>query len=127
VFAPRLILSAEGALTSEAIAVCLAALTHWNAILMRASELPGLYASGVRYREEPGEDWRDAIEVLARGAGDCEDLACYRAAELQISGEAGACAIPVEVGRAGAERQFHIVVRRANGRIEDPSAVLGMR
>ena len=126
-FAPRLVLSADGgALTSEAIAVCLAALTRWNVVIMRVQDFPRLYASGVRYRVEKGEDWRDACEVIARGQGDCEDLACYRAAELQCTGEP-AQAIPIEVGRDGDRREFHVVVRRANGTIEDPSAVLGMR
>lgn len=38
--------------------------------------LPPLYASGVRYREDPPghEDWRDIYQVYARGFGDCLPL-----------------------------------------------------
>lgn len=94
-------------------------------------QLPDLYASGVRYRQEqakqcwhpiPGgcEDWNSAWEVVRQGVGDCEDLACYRAADLIRAGErARAIARKTRTG-------WHIVVRRENGSIEDPSANLGM-
>lgn len=88
--------------------------------------LPPLYASGVRYkRERPGpyEAWNAPIAALADGTGDCEDLAAWRAAELQVSGlDPDASA---GLRRAG-PRSFHAVVVRGSGEIEDPSAVLGM-
>lgn len=102
----------------------------WQMRNMRA-QVPPLYASrisrldrhDVHYqREERGhEEWLTAVLVAKQGAGDCEDLACYRAAELIVSGETAARAIPMRT-RAG----WHIVVRRADKSIEDPSSRLGM-
>ena len=49
-------------------------------------EAPMLYDSGVRYMEEPPgqEDWQDIPTCLKMRAGDCEDLACWRVAELRV-------------------------------------------
>lgn len=94
------------------------ALTLWNRRHLRASgPVPPLYRTRVRYRrEKPGrEQWMPIPLVLAQGYGDCEDLACWRAAEI------GGRAVPLRV-RTG----WHIVVRRPDGRIEDPSRRLGM-
>lgn len=87
--------------------------------------LPKLYESGVRYKREPmgQEVWQLVKETLRKKSGDCEDLAAFRAAELREGGERGARAVMVEV----APGMIHCVVRRANGKIEDPSAKLGMR
>jgi type II secretory pathway pseudopilin PulG len=85
--------------------------------------LPPIYAAGVRYiRRDPNERWQLPSETMARGGGDCEDLATWRAAELRIGGEAAR----VIVYRS-APGVLHAVVRRADGRIEDPSRRLGMR
>lgn len=84
-----------------------------------------LYAARVRYvRERPGrERWQLPSETRARGLGDCEDLGTFRAAELQLSGEdPGARATFVRTG----PNTLHCIVRRGNGRIEDPSKRLGM-
>jgi hypothetical protein len=105
---------------------------------------PSLYESGVVYeREPPGrEDWQDILTTLRRGSGDCEDLATWRVADLRVRGidarafgqprpmvlpttcEAGAvaCDDTPQVGTL-----WHILVRLPDGRIEDPSKVLGMR
>jgi hypothetical protein len=84
----------------------------------------GLYSSGVVYRREPlgREIWQSAWQTLMRGHGDCEDLVAWRVAELWVAGETGAmpkCYAP----RPGL---IHCVVRRASGKIEDPSKKLGM-
>lgn len=52
--------------------------------------VPPLYASGVRYQEDPPgrEDWRDCFEVLARGVADCDQLVAYRVGELRANGTA---------------------------------------
>jgi len=92
---------------------------------------PHLYSSGVRYAREP---WSAAIEefasvpvVLSRGWGDCDDLACWRAAELTAAGElAEPYVYETPTSRVDA-RRWHVIVRTATGRVEDPSAVLGMR
>jgi len=93
-------------------------------LLRRKPNCPKLYASGVRYRAEPPgrERWLTIPRVLRAGVGDCEDLAAWRAAELQVAGVA-AQAIVIRSG----PRKFHAVVRWPDGRIEDPSKKLGMK
>lgn len=92
---------------------------------MREKRLPPLYGGTIRYVREPmsRERWQSADETASRGQGDCEDLAAYRVAELHAQGERAAT-IAV---RVISPQLMHIVVRRANGMIEDPSAQLGMK
>lgn len=99
-------------------------LVRVNVALLGRSQLPPLYRSGVRYRREAvgAERWQTAEQVYSARVGDCEDLACWRAGELRRAGERRAVAF---AARAGAHT-WHVRVRRADGRIEDPSAVLGM-
>lgn len=93
-------------------------------ILKRNPRMPALYESGVRYVPEPAgmEKWLTYDQVLRAGKGDCEDLAAARAAELH---RVGIKAWPIVI-RTGRKR-FHAVVRWPDGRIEDPSKILGMR
>lgn len=90
---------------------------------------PLLYTTGVRYKaEDPGlEEWRSCPVVLERGKGDCEDLACWRAAELRM--REGIAAKPKVIRQPSqpGKRLYHIVVSLPNGRIEDPSKRLGMK
>lgn len=105
----------------------LRALTLHNVDLMREYGAPPLYAAGVRYqREEPKmEMWRDVRYVLEHGHGDCEDLAAYLAAQYVLAGDRRAR--PVIRGRWRDDKwTYHVVVRRGDGRIEDPSRRLGM-
>lgn len=91
----------------------------------RGRTVPRLYASGVRYRREaPGaESWDTWDRVLARGWGDCEDLASWRAAELRVTGgDPGARPVVIRTGPG----MLHAVVRRSSGALEDPSRRLGM-
>lgn len=99
-------------------------LTRLNEEMLSLSHFPRLYESGARYRKEKEDTWRHADDVLCSGWGDCEDLAAWRAAELRVSGEDPDAR--VYVYRSGPQR-FHAVVARGNGRIEDPSIILGMR
>lgn len=111
--APRAVMLAE---LVQALARC-------NARLVSGGSIPPLYRSGVRYRRERGrEEWRDAPEVARSGYGDCEDLAAYRVGELLAAGEAARA----HVYRA-APGLWHVVVKRGDGSIEDPSRKLGMR
>lgn len=100
---------------------------------------PKLYASGVRYRPEPDgqtfngapcEEFAAIPVVLARKFGDCDDLAPFRVAELVRAGEKAKIRVQWRARRnpdgSLGRKYFHIVVRRANGVIEDPSALLGM-
>lgn len=95
-----------------------------NVALMRTrSQLPPLYASGVRYQRERGtERWQTCEQVFSARVGDCEDLAAWRVAELHQAGEVDAAPIVTRTGR----KLWHVRVRRADGTIEDPSRILGM-
>lgn len=118
-------------------------------LLVSRPDLPGLYASGVRYRRERDETWCDYLTMLAQGQEDCDGLAAARAGELLARGwkalkrgEPGYRAartlrprsIRAEVmlrTRAGAGEPglYHCIVRyRIAGRWfrDDPSARLGM-
>jgi hypothetical protein len=90
-----------------------------NYVELQRFALPLLYDSGVTYQREPRgrERWQTATETLRLQRGDCEDLAAWRAAELRFY--EGDPAI-VEIIRTG-PRQFHAVVMRGDGTIEDPS------
>lgn len=85
---------------------------------------PPLYESGVRYRRERAgrEDWLGPVDVLRLGHGDCEDLVAYLVAQYWFHGHLSVqphCYAP----RPGL---VHCVVRHSDGRIEDPSKMLGM-
>ena len=104
------------------------ALVVVNRLYLRSHHVPPLYKSGVRYLQEPAdgkpEEFAAIPVVLARGWGDCDDLAPYRVAELQEAGEKAR--IRITWRRVGKRRTYHVLVRRADGRIEDPSRLLGM-
>lgn len=91
----------------------------------RALKVPPLYKSGVIYAREPNpgkECWSDAYTTWRRGNGDCDDLAGWLAAELQLS---GVDATPVLQVQSFKPARLHVVVKTPWG-IEDPSAKLGM-
>lgn len=115
--------------SNAAIAVMLDALYRLDLLLLQAKpNFPRLYDSGVRYRREPRgvEKWQDAAVTLARGYGDCEDLACWRAAELYTRDRIAA--VPRFTWRRlrDGATMYHIQVLWPNGHVEDPSARLGM-
>ena len=86
---------------------------------------PRLYESGCRYIPEgPIEEWQDVPRTLAKGGGDCEDLACYRVGELMAQGIRAFPFISWREGKRG--MIYHVTVRHPNGLIEDPSRALGM-
>ena len=100
---------------------------------------PPLYASHIRFRPEPWagklEEFAPAIKVLARGWGDCDDLLCYRAAELRAFGDrlAGTPPEMAKVRIYGRGKKMHAQVRRdprflqpGQIDIEDPSRLLDM-
>jgi len=99
-------------------------------------QLPLLYRSGVRWVRDtcnaPGvagacERFLSPLQVLREGKkGDCDDLGPWRAGELNL-GRGGprdrkARAVAIRSPGIG----WHVVVRRGNGTIEDPSKILGM-
>lgn len=90
-----------------------------------------LYESGVFYQAEPPgeEEWLDIPSLYKQGFGDCEDLACARAAELRF---AGIGAVPCIKHRKiptakGTLTLVHVLVLWPDGTVEDPSKVLGMK
>lgn len=89
-------------------------------------DTPYLYESGVRYAPEDGtEEWCDIPTILEKRAVDCEDLACYRIAELRMRKR-----VRCRPFIRWRYRLYHVLVAipRPNGRliIEDPSKRLGM-
>jgi hypothetical protein len=114
--------------SEQALRVLLDALFTIDRQWLRSNpNAPRIYSSGVFYRAEPiGEErWRDIPSVLREGWGDCEDLACWRAAEL-VEREGIAARPSYRWRRRPGISIYHIVVRLPNGRIEDPSRKLGM-
>jgi hypothetical protein len=112
----------------------LEALTTANvAYLLKHPHTPNLYESGVRYEEEPPgrDEWQDIPDTISRRTGDCEDLACWRVAELRVRGGQKHAMHGVTVAEIpGPDGKlvttFHIRVVHENGATEDPSRVLGM-
>jgi hypothetical protein len=103
------------------------ALTLTNVSYLRANPgSPSIYASGVVYREEGSpEIWRDIPTVTAHGWGDCDDLACWLAAELRVRHQRRAV---VSLQRQTTPGLWHAVVRDIDtGATLDPSRKLGMR
>lgn len=120
----------EQALSHKALCTLLTALTLIDIDYLRAHpEIPPLYEAGVRYEEEPigQEDWQDAATTFRMRYGDCEDLACWRAAEYNVRyGIAAKPTFTYKI-RGNGSYLYHITVRLPDGRIEDPSRRLGMR
>lgn len=105
----------------------LEALTEINHdYLIAFPDTPHLYDTNIIYNAEKGtETWQDIATTLRRGFGDCEDLAAYRCAELRAAGIAAKPYIRWRVS-GPKKSQYHAVVKLPDGRIEDPSAALGM-
>lgn len=99
-----------------------------NRLHLRANrKAPSLYDAGIVYRAEPPgvEELVDIPALLRRGHGDCMQLVAWRVAELREQGERASVAL-TRPKRSHNRRYFHVVVRRANGKTEDPSRLLGM-
>lgn len=97
-------------------------------MFLKNYRVPPLYMCGVRYRPEPDtgvEEFATIPVVLERKWGDCDDLACWRVAELREQGEKAKIRITWKRQPSGLWL-YHVVVRRGNGSVEDPSAKLGM-
>ena len=126
----RVVIGIPRPLTRAAMNHALEALVRINQDWLRDNpSAPPLYASGVRYAVEPVgfELWDPYALLLARGAGDCDDLAAARCAELrEREGELGARADCYPSSIRNGRRTWHAIVVRANGTVEDPSARLGM-
>jgi len=89
-------------------------------------ETPKLYESGVRYQNEKEELGLDIPSILKKKGSDCLNLCCWRVAELRQAGQKNARLRIIWKENPNGFRLFHVQVRHANGKIEDPSRLLGM-
>lgn len=115
-----------------------------------APPVPPVYASGVRYQEDPAgkEDWRDCLQVMQRGVGDCDQLVAWRLGELRVARIPAQAAIKwqhipkrvaISIMKADGTPAYpahmvpeeglwlvHCSVQHGDGTIEDISKNLGM-
>ena len=114
----------------------------------KGQPVPPLYASGVRYKEDPPgeENWKDCLAVLKDGFGDCDRLVSWRVAELRVAGIAAEPVIkwqqvpkdvmiglghPAHMVPEEGISMVHVCVgwpgwQQDESRVEDPSKLLGM-
>jgi hypothetical protein len=115
--------------SEKSLLLFLEGLTRHNQALLSQYKYPRLYQARVRYLHEEGtEEWLDIPHIVRAGWGDCEDLACWRAAELRRDGYA---ASPfVRFRYVGGSFRYHVLVEywdSSHTRFEeDPSLRLGM-
>lgn len=121
----------DRAWATERLQILLDAHTAIQRAYLRRHPVGSPYQAGVRYIREPAneEEWEEIGVQLAHGGADCEDLACWLAAHLQLSGVRAravpiAQPLPLDDGSLGI--LFHIVVRTPKGTL-DPSRDLGMK
>lgn len=105
--------------------------------LKRYPWIPALYKAGIPYKREvcrtdvPGacERFLSPLQLLAergRLGADCDDLAPWRAAERILGRHAPRDPDAMAVSIPSPGIGYHVIVRLGDGRIEDPSKVLGM-
>lgn len=97
---------------------------------------PQIYQSGIHYEPEAGtEDWLDIPNILNVPGGtfpgpwgDCEDLACWRTAELREDLHKPIKAKPFAKWRRKPDGAYgyHALTLLPDGRLEDASLILGM-
>ena len=115
--------------TLEVVQIAVAALFQADvAWLRRHPDAPRLRDARIPYVAEPrGEErFQDVVATIRRGRGDCEDLACWLAAEMVVRD--GIQARPEVWWRKGpaGDDLFHVVVRLPDGSLRDPSREAGM-
>lgn len=120
----------ERNLSNEMLQVLLDALAAIDCeLLARRPDIPDIYASGVRYEEEPPgcEDWQDAATCLRMGKADCDDLSCWLTAQRRVREGVDARSVWKSKKREDGGYLYHILTKLPDGRVEDPSYVRGMR
>lgn len=122
-------------IAGQAFTLFLGALAAWNEALYRlfaslGRPLPSVYEAAVYVPEQEGrEEWLDVLELLVRGKGDCEDLACAEVGRLRSLGIAAVPGFHARrvVDPLGRESWiYHVFVIYPNGSLDDPSRALGM-
>lgn len=71
------------------------------------------------------EEWKAIPYCIEDGFADCEDLACWLAAQRLVR-QGIECRPAFSFRNVGRMSIYHIVCRHPDGTIEDPSRVLGM-
>src|SRR5260221_1899427 len=107
---------------AETLGYALDASAHVAKRQVQSGRLPQLAraidSGRVRWRPEPQKQGFEGFDlpddVLARGWGDCDDLACWWAAELWASGEDPDATPEVYESKPG---RWHAIVRRGDGTI----------
>lgn len=111
--------------SEKALLWLLEAMINIARMQLRDNKLPPLYKAGVVYvREKDTEIWKDPIETYLDGFGDCEDLSIWRIAELRNNGKWAEPYIRYRV--VDGVFIYHVLVKRASDKFEDPSKILGM-
>lgn len=119
------------ALPPSALRALLGALVERDSTWLRENpRAPCIYNAAVVYKYDRdsgcGERFKDVPTVLRDGYGACADLSCWRVAKLRLRGE-NAKVIWEERRLRDGSPLYHVLVRRADGRHEDPSRRLGMK
>lgn len=114
--------------SQECIVILMDALAKVNVtFLKKHPETVPLYQAPIKYFFDPNEPdpWQDIPTTLAKGYGDCEDLACWRIAEYRVK---GIDARPlIRWRKRDGKMIYHALLRLPDGRTEDPSIAMGMR
>lgn len=126
----------DQALSHQYLQIMLDALFACNIAYLRANpDTPSIYAKDavtkkprMRYQQEPmgQEDWKDIPTCLRDGEGDCEDLACWLAAEKVVKEGIAARPFFTHKVMSNGASLYHIKVKYPDGTEEDPSKKLGM-
>jgi hypothetical protein len=117
----------EDRISAPILNAALEGVTRLDEELIRSGAAPPFRQAVGRVQwkpEPPGQEHFDhAGLVMRRRWGDCDDLGPWHAASLRVTGEdPDAHAV---VRRSGPKR-WHVVVRRSDGSIDDPSIEAGM-
>lgn len=113
----------------ETLEPALEAVTRANEALIRAGASPTfdeLLQRGVRWKPEPpwGHEAFDlGTTMMARGWGDCDDIAPMSAATDRVTGRDPLARV---VAIRSGPKMWHAVVAHADGTLEDPSKRAGM-
>ncbi len=115
--------------SEKALLWLLESLININRMELRANKIPPLYNAGVKYVREPvgEENWRDVVSIYRDGFGDCEDLSCWRIAELRNNNKRCEPYIRWRVDPSNNMLIYHVMVLRTGEVLEDPSKILGMK
>ena len=120
----------DSVVDADVLGAALEATTRANERLLAAGHVQGIedaIRDGVRWKAEDfddGEHFDLAPEVMARGWGDCDDLAPWLAAEMRVTGyDPGARAFV----HPTAPNRWHAMVLGSNGEVYDPSRWAGMK